>query len=296
MDSIRKKVPKIDQFLSGEVMPTFNQLSTIAASINVPTGVLVLDEPIDTDSTKLQFRTINSDNIDEMSPELRDTILEMQEKQNFLKDEIEDECPFVGIFDYDDDFEKVLKTVTNYLGEYITSDRFKNYRKLIGKLGVFIFVNGKIKDNSHRKLNLKEFRGFVLADKKAPIIFVNQQDTYHGRLFTLIHEFIHLFYGDNNLLDNSNSFSRNKKEAVINKVTAEILVPQKLLSERFDVNKGIYENLEFLANKFEVSKFVILRRLLDLNYISKKDYISINKKLEKRILEQLEVSKMSRAV
>lgn len=46
----------------------------------------------------LIFRTFNSQLLSDLSSELKDTIIEMQEKQEFLKEIVENECPFVGIF------------------------------------------------------------------------------------------------------------------------------------------------------------------------------------------------------
>ena len=286
IDFLREKVKNIDQILSGEIDPTFDQLSKIAKKINVPTGLLLLDKPIDKSKTRLEFRTLNSTSVDEMSPELRDTILEMQEKQNFLREEVENECAFVGMFTLQDDDEKILEKIYSYLGTEISPHRFNVYRDKIGKLGVFIFLNGKVKDNTHRGLSIGEFRGFVLVDKKAPLIFINQKDSNKGRLFTLIHEFVHLFFGDSDVLSNYNSISHTQLEAKINRITAEILLPKQLLIEKFDREKSIDENLENLAKYFEISRFVVLRRLYDLKYISKEVYSALNDTLEKEFLKR----------
>lgn len=95
---LRTKINNLDQFLSGEKQPTFNQLSEIAKKINVPTGLLLLNKTIDIDIKRLDFRTLESDSIDEASEELRDTIAEMEVKQEFLKNEITDNLDFVGQF------------------------------------------------------------------------------------------------------------------------------------------------------------------------------------------------------
>lgn len=287
IEHLRKKLPNIDKFLKGELKPTFNQLSQLSRLINVPTGLLILKESIAPPTLNIDFRTLNSKQLSDISPELKDTILEMQEKQEFLKDLVESERLFVDIFSFDDDRSKVIRKARELLGTEITTKRFENYRKIMGNLGIFIFLNGKYKDNTHRRLNLNEFRGFVLSDKKAPIIFINQLDSMTGRLFTLIHEFVHLLYGENDLFDNEDSNIRNKTEAIINSITAEILVPKDLLMEMFDEHKDIRTNLDTLSKRFEVSKFVVLRRLYDLSIILKKDFTSLQNELEKEF-KQLE--------
>ena len=76
--------------------------------------------------------------------------------------------------------------------------------------------------------------------KKAPIIFINQLDSKAGQLFTLIHEFIHVLYGDSDLFESEElSKTKIKKEAIINSVTAEILAPKSLIIDLFDEEKNI---------------------------------------------------------
>lgn len=87
-----------------------------------------------------------------------------------------------------------------------------------------------MKDNTHRPLSVKEFRGFVLLDHKAPIIFINQKDTKNGQLFTLVHELVHIFVGTEEIFNivEAGDYQFDRTEAFINKVTAEILVPQEI--------------------------------------------------------------------
>lgn len=155
----------------------------------------------------------------------------------------------------------------------------------MNNLGVFVFLNGKVKDNTRRPLNLKEFRGFVLSDKRAPLIFINQTDSSAGKLFTLIHEFVHLIFDDSDLLTNHDFDSHTKLEAKINRITAEILLPQRFLTELVDNHQDLEDNLASISKRFEVSKFVVLRRLFDLKYISREAYISMNHQLEQEFMK-----------
>lgn len=280
MEIIRKDVPKIEDILEGKKKPTFNQISKIAKRLNLPTGVLLLKQKIDSTATSVNFRTINSQTIDDMSPELRDTILEMQEKQEFLKSEIEDSLDFVGSFTINDSSEDLLHTVQAHLGMDDRKKRLEKYREKISQAGVFVFFNGKVKDNSHRKLDLSEFRGFALSDSKAPIIFINQRDSKTGRLFTLIHEFVHLFLGDSDLYTSKEARSSNSLEALVNKVTGEILVPKQELNNLLTADQTYRQQLSHLAHSFEVSQYVITRRLLDCQFISQKEYDAIIKELD----------------
>lgn len=279
LDYLKQKLPKIEAYLTGQEKPTFNQLSTIAKLINIPTGLLLLNQFIASPEIEADFRTIDFKTINEMSKELRETIVDMQDKQAFLREEIIGELPFIGQFTLEDSDEKILNTIRHYLGENITSGRFSTYRNELNQLGVFVFINGIVKENTHRNLNLEEFRGFVLSDNKAPIIFINQKDSNTGRLFTLIHEFVHLFFGQDHLLDLT-EFPLNPLEVKVNRITAEILVPKDIFLSKYNEQLGIDVNLNNLAKYFEVSKQVVVRRMYDLKFISKVKYQEIVKQLK----------------
>ena len=274
---IEHKVSKrFGQFLTGERTPSFNQLSEMAKHFRIPLGVLLSDEVIPEKKIEIPFRTVNSEFIGEPSRELRDTIEEMNSKQAFLKEERLPELDFIGSFSMDDDAMVVAQAVReilglrkNYFEKVKKEEVFKFLRGKISRVGVFVFTNGKFQDNTHRLLDPKEFRGFVLSDKEAPIIFINQADTKNAQVFTLVHEFVHLLLGEEEILGQTPLESEyDEVEAFVNKVTAEVLVPADLLKMRYDEHPSI----DALASIFKVSRFVIARRLLDLGFLSNSDY------------------------
>ncbi|EAC7024829.1 ImmA/IrrE family metallo-endopeptidase [Listeria monocytogenes] len=275
LEQLQGKISDINLYLNGEKMPTFNQISNIAKTLNIPTGLLLIEKKLDTDQHRLSFRTLNSRNMEGMSFELRDTISEMQLKQDFLREEVEHELDFIGKYSIKDDYIEVVNGIRSYLDipvffqKKIAQKYIMTYlREKINQLGVFIFFNGKVKDNTHRNLDLNEFRGFVLSDKKAPLIFINQKDTKNGQLFTLVHELVHLFIGEEEIFNiaETKTGSRDKVETFVNKVTAELLVPMQEF-----VKHDLFDT-EVLSKTFKVSEYVIVRRLLDMNKITKIEY------------------------
>ncbi|MHD0396584.1 ImmA/IrrE family metallo-endopeptidase [Staphylococcus simulans] len=275
LSAIKKKVKKIENIMSGEIQPTFNQLVTIANTIHVPAGMLVLNEKINLPKEKLEFRVINSDDMEPKSEELKATIQEMRMKQAFLKEEIEYELPFIHRFTEKDDYLEVAEEIRKVLEIPIAymkdakPDAFNYFRMKLNRVGIFVFLNGKVKDNTHRQLNIKEFRGFVLSDIQAPIIFINQTDTKNGRLFTLIHELVHLFVGHDGIFnDDAMLFENKSSEAYVNKITAEILVPKS------ELDKMTSNDIEILGSIFPVSPYVLYRRLYDEKRISYQVYQS----------------------
>lgn len=277
IEMIKAKEVNIELFLTGKKDPTFNQISKIAKLIKVPTGLLLLDKVIETEVTELKFRTLNSDNIEGFSPELRDSVKEMQLKQDFLREEIENKLDFIGKFSSNDNYMDVVKEIRSHLNlpinfyENRKQDDFAYLRKKINDIGIFVFLNGKVKDNPHRPLNINEFRGFVLSDDKAPIIFINQIDSNNGKKFTLVHELVHLFIDEDEIFNiiETKDYQYDPIEYFVNKVTAEILVPKEKILQLTELN------VSDLSKKFKVSKFVIARRLYDLKVITKKDYENV---------------------
>lgn len=62
-------------------------------------------------------------------------------------------------------------------------------------MGVFVVMNGVVNNNNKRKLDVTEFRGFVLHDEYAPFVFINNNDAVSGKIFTLIHEIARILLG-----------------------------------------------------------------------------------------------------
>lgn len=275
LDMLQEKVNDIDQFVGGEKMPTFNQLEKISTLINVPVGLLALQQSVNIDTQRLSFRTPNSIVVSKMSAELRDTIIEMQEKQSFLQEQIDDSLDLSSdSLQQTRDYMTIAETIRTKLQIPINhlahskDNPVRYFRNEISNIGVFVFFNGKIRDNTHRPLSSDEFRGFSLKSAKAPIIFVNQKDSPNAQLFTLVHELVHLFIDDEGIstVSEQRDFDHTQKEALVNRVTAEILVPKVLFEKETSLD------VEGLSKKYKVSRYVIARRLLDLKKIDKPTY------------------------
>jgi Zn-dependent peptidase ImmA (M78 family) len=136
---------------------------------------------------------------------------------------------------------------------------------------VLVMRNGVVGNNTRRKLDIKEFRGFALNDEYAPLIFVNAVDTRAAQMFTLAHELGHLWLGQSGVSD-PNIRTRNAAERYCNSVAAELLVPLDQFRALWEVQEAPTRQLERLARHFKVSTLVILIRALEANAITPEQF------------------------
>ena len=134
-----------------------------------------------------------------------------------------------------------------------------------------VMCSGIVLNNTHRKLNPEEFRGF-LTDKLAPLVFINGADTKSAQMFTLAHELAHLWLGETAL--SSVDIGGKEEQAVerwCNAVAAELLVPLSVFTAELR-DEVLSAALWRLTRRFKVSTLVILRRMRDADYLSSEKY------------------------
>lgn len=287
LQEVGAKFP-LDYWLNNERKPTFNQIVNLSKFLSVPFGYFVLEHPPEEDDSLLEYRTIMTEGVTEASRNLMDTIHDMKMKQdwmrNYLIDTGYEKLEFVGKLNKEDinNISNVVDDIKNELnisGKWYA--KISNYNQAFNFLkdkaidaGILVFQNGVALNNTHRPLDLKEFRAFALIDPYTPLIFLNAKDAVSGKIFSLIHEIVHIWLGKNSLYNdysyyNENSYVRNV-EVYCNAIAAEFLVPETEFLKKWEqIGKaGIGE----IANEFKVSSIVIARRALDHKKISQKEY------------------------
>jgi Zn-dependent peptidase ImmA (M78 family) len=164
--------------------------------------------------------------------------------------------------------------------QFEVGERGPNYTRALRVLaeqaearGVLVMINGVVGSNTRRKLDPREFRGFALADRVAPVVFVNGADTKAVQIFTLANELAHLWLGDTALSDaDLVAQPSGKAERWCTAVAAEFLVPLQQLREEHDPDRDLASALDRLARRFKVGTLVALPRVHDAGYLGSGDY------------------------
>jgi Zn-dependent peptidase ImmA (M78 family) len=177
---------------------------------------------------------------------------------------------------------------------YTWQEALRLLRKAIEDAGVMIVINGVVGNNTHRVLDVAEFRGFALVDEYAPLVFINGRDYISAQMFTLIHELSHLWLGYEgvSIFDKLQPVETNVEE-FCNKVAAEFLVPSNEFKEALGKNQSEndFDLFQILARRFKVSPLVTARRALDMKYISKKRFFEFYNNYVKGIDRDKEIRK-----
>lgn len=276
MTNISKKAPL---WVTGEAEPTAKQMQKLAKATHVLLPYFYEEDIPTLDLQIPDFRTRTSEAPKDPSPELYDTINMMQSRQDWLSEYLEDDgadkLSFIGsctdmtsVSDCVDVMRGLIKLEEGWAKGLASSAAVRTLREAIEATGVYVCAGSYVGNSSRRTFSVQEFRGFVLTDAYAPIIFINTRDARSAQLFTLAHEFAHLLFNESGVDDAELSESN---ETICDEIAAEFLVPSSLAFRLFDQlnnDEAIKEMMRFT----KVSEIVCLRRAKDLGLIGKSEF------------------------
>lgn len=284
-ENLEQRFPKLQDWLDGAVFPTFRQLQDFAKAAAVPFGYLLLQSPPEEKLPVADFRTLPGDAGRSFSSELIDTIQSMQRRQAWMREfliaEGHDRLHFIGSGTVHDDPVRIARHIRQTLGiddRWASSlpnwtEALKSMIQRVEEAGIMVMSNGVVGNNTHRPLDPEEFRGFILVDDYAPIVFLNGADGKAARMFTLAHELAHIWLGKSAAFNlRELQPAGNEIEQACNRIAAEFLVPSVILSEvwpEIPKNDNVYQSL---ARYFKVSGLVVARRLFDLSLIGRDEF------------------------
>ncbi len=274
------KVPNLEKWISGEKKPTVKQLEAFSKRVYLPFGYLFLPEPPVEELPIPYFRS-NGAQVENVSINIYDTILLMQQRQDWLKDYLTDNdfenLPFVGKYqDTNDplrivnDIRETLNLPENWASQFGTWEESLNHLvEQIEDKGIITIFNGVVENNVYRKIPVEECRGFVLVDAIAPFMFINNSDSKAAQMFTIVHELAHIWTGHSAGFDfRKLQPADDPIEILCDQVAAEFLVPTQAFNEFWRQRP----NIRSASRHFKVSQIVIARRALDTGKITRQNF------------------------
>lgn len=257
------KAERIDEFESGDSMPTFRQLTLIATKLDRPLGFFFAPAPNRPDVPETaDFRGRAHDELPaDLAREMRRA---EQHREAMLDLEgSSDARLMLAPLTWDNlaGQAAALRQQFGLLDSFLPTESqanqvFNFWRGLIEARGILVFQTTRIA--------LETFRGLSIYHDVLPIVLINGADSASGRSFTLFHELAHLSNRTNGLCVLKESV---KEEALANGFAANFLMPEAQVRRHL---RSIEDPLELsihLASTFKVSTLAAAVRLRTLQLI-----------------------------
>lgn len=277
---------KIDSWERGEDYPSITEAKKLANLYKLPFASFFLStppkiEPIPYTDRRTKKGTVYRETSYELWSEVgriignREKIIELVDKED--EDDLFESIPK---FDERLSLEELGDNIREYLGVKLPfknksayhRNSFNFYRSLLESKGILISqVSG---------VSLDEMKGISIFYDEYPIIAINNKDYERAKTFSLIHELVHIIRRSSSLcmidFDNRN----DDEEKLCDMIAAEVLMPKDSFAEiaKFENNrlgKWNSESLRFVADRFGVSIFSVIRRLFELGIIGRNHYYSL---------------------
>ena len=265
-----KKVSKGE--LESEVF-TVKQLERIAKTLILPTYYLTLDTIYDKNIPKyVDHRNYSDKNADdEDTYELNKLISEVyKDRENLLYvyDAIDESIENFQLKLLGNDAQEDAQRIRDFLdieNARLTvegSDYYKAWRLLLEKKDVLVLEKSRISIGSE---------GLSLFYDILPIIvIITSGQTPSRKLFTLIHELVHLGLRQS-ALDGYILDSNDQTERYCNEVAGHVLVPISVIDKIYDNKNYLIDNIEQIRKVVKVSYDAIAIQLKQVGKISQDD-------------------------
>ncbi len=284
-DNLLDIFPKAIDWIREESMPTVKQLEHFAKKVHIPFGFLFLKQP-PKEEIPITFYRSNGQIVNNPPLVIRDLVNSVKTKQEWLNDYLKEnnyeELDFIGkLRDFHNiNISKAADLIRQYLNIqvnwYKETNNHQVFRYWIDKLEgnrIFVISTGYV-NNNRRLVDVNICKGFTLIDSVCPFIYINTNNKGGGKIFTLIHELVHIFIGNSLGLSYEPIHpSSEPLEKFCDSVASELLVPQIQFDILWKKISGDYSSkFTKLAGIFHVSKLVIAKKALDSSFIEIADF------------------------
>lgn len=279
-------VEKLDDYEDQKCEIPLSHLEKFANVYKRPLAFFLLEKiPVDVVEPK-DFRIIYDSEEFSFSPQTYLAIRKARYVQSVISELVVEEFKYTLISASDsDDPEKAADSFRNYL-EVDTADQKKwvsssnalrNWRTALEEKGIFVL---------QQNLSKEDISAFCLVDKKPYIIVLNSSEHEVRRIFSLFHEIGHIVLHKSGVCTpddlSRNSYKYVQIEKFCNQFAASLLLPKGDFIVDPDVNRlrslsinsWSDEYLKNIAQRFKVSREVVVRRFQTLGFINEKAYES----------------------
>jgi Zn-dependent peptidase ImmA (M78 family) len=273
---VQVKPAKVALWESGDARPSIPQLRKLANAYKRPLAVFYLPEPPQGFDALHDFRRLPGEVAGKQSPELRRAVRQARLRRQTaleLHRELEGDPPgFALTATLAEDPEAVGGRLRDFLG--VTYDdqvrwrspyvAFGAWRSALEAHGVAVF---QVED-----VDTGEMRGFSISESPLPAVVLNISDPISARIFTMLHETVHLALRDGGLcdLDEEQRWPPEELRAEVfsNHVAGAALMPEANLVAEPEVAGQVQPTdwpdsaIEALATRYSVSREALVRRLV----------------------------------
>lgn len=257
----------------GEQAPTLRQLETIAAKLKRPLAVFFFSQVPSLSSPKREFRMLPEPHDEAEARDTSFALREAQARQLSIVELASGINPAGESFLFADHRALDPTRLRRLLGVSLDDQQawpdaetaFKQWRDHIERSGVFVFK---------RSFEQASISGFCLPHDVAPVIVVNNGTTWPRQIFTLFHELCHLAHHHHGVTRADHDYlatldqPERLVEAECNRFASSFLVPNEGFVPLARAWGGDEREVEEIARRYNVSREVILRRLLDHGRVS----------------------------
>lgn len=285
---MKKEPAEIRKWEAGTEAPSYANLEALSyRHLKIPLALFFFPEPPSLEDPVSKFRRLPDYEFRRLSTDTMQMIRVAQGYQESLVELATDWTNRRKLFRDLDHKGKTVHELASKTREYLgitlkkqiafrsPEEAFKSWRHSLEGAGVFAF-----KDS----LEDKFISGFCLLHEEFPIVFINNSNAFSRQVFTLIHELGHIIFEIHGVTDVDEKYLQHMSardrslEVKCNQYAAEVLVP----TDSFENDVLLFrakgpETIPKIAEKYSVSKEVILRRLLDQKLVTQDYY---NKKAE----------------
>lgn len=282
---LKVEVAKVEAWENGSEYPTLLQAKNLAKQYRVPFAYFYLpDTPQKTKRLeKVDYRTFGNWGVGGMSRELRWFLRDIEDRRDTMI-ELYEEAEIAPV--------PFTLNISPDTAEVVFATQIRNFLSLTDQVQIKLrkpetalsYCISKLEEQDFlifqaAKIQPEEMRGLSIAYEAFPIIALNRKDEPSARLFTLLHELVHILSRTSGIC---NDMSQDKTqlsqmELFCNKIAGLTLVPTMQLKG----NKNIFLIKQYglddtyvnaLAKDFAVSREVVLHRLWDIGIIGRTTY------------------------